>query len=180
MALLSIHASVYGGEEAQAKFAPEDALKMAVYYATHPREITLENIQHQTSRKLVLSECAVYGSLKQCTYQPAAVHADEPGLQSLTVSSTTVGASLGGFITWQLPQAPCTSDDTVARFVGKNNFAPGLPPTFYQPPGTPDSVTDPRDHRIYQSKNWDSAARLYTIKAKCIESVLLDAQLSEE
>ena len=180
MALFSIHATMLGSEGDHAEFVPEDALKMAVYYAAHPREITLERIQKQTSRKLSLSGCVDYGSLRRCTYKPAEEYADEPGLQSVTVSSSTTGALRGGFIEWRFPQTPCISDNTVARFVGAPNVASALPPTFYQPPGTPESASPSEEYRIYESKDWDPAATLYTVTAKCVESMSLHAQLLKE
>lgn len=180
MALLSIQATVYGGEVNHAGFLPEDALKMAVYYAAHPREITLEHIQQQTSRKLVLSDCTDYGSLRQCTYSPAEDYANVPGLQSVTISSTTSGASRGGFILWRFSQTPCVSLDTVARFVGNTTVAPALPPTFYQAPGTPESTSPSPEYRTYESKDWDPAARVQTVTTKCLEMISLNAQLPKE
>lgn len=180
MALLSIHATVFGGEGDHAEFVPMDALKSAVYYAAHPREITLEHIQRLTSRELLLSECADYGALRRCTYKPAAEYANAPGLQSVTVSSTTSGASRGGFIEWQFPQTPCISESTVVQYVGAANLVSGLPPTFPLPPGTPESTSPIPDFRIYQSQDWDPAATLHTVTSKCIESISLHAQLPKE
>lgn len=180
MAFLSIHAPVYGGEGDHAGFVPEDALKMVVYYAAHPREITLEHIQQHTSRKLLLSDCADFGSLRQCTYSPAEDYANAAGLQSVTVSSTTSGVSRGGFILWRFSQTPCVSGETVAQFVGNTSVAPVLPPTFYQSPGTPESTSPSPEYRTYESKDWDPAARVQTVTTRCLEMISLNAQLPKE
>jgi len=180
MALLSVHGVVCGGEVDHAGFVPEDALKTAVYYAAHPREITLEHLQQTTSRKLQLSDCAEYGPLRQCTYTPEDVAADGPGLQSVTVSSTTTGAPRGGFLLWRFSRTPCVSGETVAQFVGNKSVAPVLPPTFYQPPGTPEPSSPSPEYRTYESRNWDPAARLQTVTTDCLEMVSLNVQLSKE
>lgn len=180
VALFSIHATVLGVEEDHAGFVLEDALKMAVYYAAHPREITFEHIQQQTSRKLLLTDCADFGSLRQCVYSPAKEYANEPGLQSVTFSATTTGAPRGGFILWRFTQTPCLSGDAVARFVGNTNVAPVMPPTFYQAPGTPESTSPSPEYRTYESKDWDPAARLQTVTTKCLEMISLNAQLTKE
>lgn len=180
MVLLSMHGAVYGGEEDHAAFVPEDALKMAVYYAAHPREITLEHVQQHSSRKLLLSDCAEYGSLRQCTYSPEDVGADTPGLQSVSVSSTTSGAPRGGFILWRFSRTPCVSGATVAQFVGNTSVVPVLPPTFYQPPGTPEPAPPSPEYRTYESKNWDPAARVQTAMTDCLEVIMLNAQLPKE
>ncbi|GJI93287.1 hypothetical protein RugamoR57_00050 [Duganella caerulea] len=171
---------MYGGEKDHDGFLPEDALKMAVYYAAHPREITLEHIQQHTSRKLLLSDCAEYGSLRQCSYSPEDVGADAAGLQSVTVSSTTSGVPRGGFILWRFSEVPCISSETVAQFVGNTSVAPVLPPTFYQPPGTPGPTSPSPEYRTYESKTWDPAARVQTVTMDCLEMISLNAQLPKE
>ena len=180
MALFSIHASVFGDEGDHAEFVPEDALKMAVYYAARPREITLEHIQQQTSRKLLLSDCSDYGSLRQCTYTPAEEYGNEPGLKSVTVSSTITGASRGGFILWRFSQTPCVSEDTVAQFVGNTRVTPALPDTYPLVPGTPEATSPSPEYRTYESKAWDPAARVDTVMTKCLQMLSLNVHLPKE
>lgn len=180
MALWSIHATVHGGGKGQAAFVPEDALRMAVYYAAHPREITLEQIQRQTPRKLLLSDCSDYGSLRQCTYMPAETYANEPGLKSVTVSSTTTGEPRGGFILWRFSETPCVSRGTVAHFLGNNIIAPAMPNTFYQPPGTPEATSPSPEYRTYESQAWDPAARVETVMTKGLQMMSLNAHLPKE
>ncbi|MFC0167264.1 hypothetical protein ACFFKC_04150 [Pseudoduganella danionis] len=180
MALLSIHASVYGEGRHTAGAMPEEALKMALFYAAHPREITLEHIQRHTLRKLKLSECADYGSLRQCTYSPAEGGIDASGLQTVTVSYSAKGASRGGSILWRFSPNPCLSAETVTRLLGKTSFTSELPPTFYQAPGTPESIAPSPEYKTYKSKDWNPEVRVETVTTKCLEMIALNAQLTKE
>lgn len=179
VALLSIHSTVFGSPQDPPGFDPREALRMAVYYAAHPREISLERIQREASRKLPLSECRDFGSLKQCMYS-VAEEDDSPGIQSIEVSWTTDGKFDGGFITWQFAQASCVSDATVAQFLGDPGVAPGMPPTVPQPFGKSEPTSERRNYRFYESKNWDRGTTIQTVSTKCLETLLLNVQFSKE
>lgn len=179
IAFLSSHSNISGTPLDQAEFAPQEAVKMAVYYAAHPREITLKRILQETPKKLSQSDCFDIGALRRCKYSVAEDNRS-PGLQSVTVSSTTAGVSRGGSIVWQFSQTPCVTDETVAQLVGERNVAPALPPTVPQPFATSKPTSENRDYRVYQSKNWNQAATLNTVSSKCLETLTLNAQLPEE
>ena len=176
LALCSIHSTVFGAPQKPADFDPQQALKMAVYYAAHPGEISLERIQRETSKKLLQSNCFDSGELRRCNYS-VAEEDESPGLQSVTVSSTTAGASLGGFITWQFSQASCVSDATVARFLGQPSASPGMPPTVPQPFAASEPVSDRRNYRNYESTRWNRETTIQTVSTKCLETLVLKAQL---
>lgn len=155
-----------------------EAWERALYYAAHPRDITFEHVQAETTAILKLVDCIELDTLRQCTYMPDGDGA-QPGIASVTISASRAGAPRGGFIAWRLPPRPCITAEAVASAVGGPGVPPALPPTYYSPPGSPAATAPNPDFLFYRAHEWDAAVSLLTISTRCVDRLELKAQLPQ-